>query len=366
MYYAFIDTNIFVRVMSQGKPGCESELFDNLRTLVGGKALSLIIPEIVKFEIERHIRDLPLTVRQHFGDLKRVISTTSVWSEIQDAKESLLTELDTLRDEKIESWKKLHQEVTTFLESDKVASIPFTPEIMCRTRARIMRGAMPNPSSRRDQDAAIIESLITYFSQIIDSEPILFFCSENHTDFALELTEGKTKDRTFVLHPVLAADLPKSHFFTSLDELLRFDQGYESLHPPPQDAEMSRAIARLEHFEIENDYESDQYFDAWGQVQTLHDERLIQIFANQVLPKLPEEFRQKRQCSIEMIQHLLAECRECKSWDDRSEYKLSQWIEYLPEHMIPYTSLSKLLRIEESLMRYLSIHREMDSNRTHR
>ena len=366
MYHAFIDTNIFIRVMSQGKPGCEVQLFDSLRTLVRGHTLSLVIPEVVNLELDRHIRDLPLTVRQHFGDLKKAISKTSAWSEIQDAKEKILAQLDTLRDEKIDMWKRLHHEVNTFIKSDKVTSTPFTPEIMCRAKARIMGGAMPKPSSRKDQDAAIIESLITYFLQAKDSEAILFFCSENHTDFALELTESRTKDRNFILHPVLAADLPKSYFFTSLDELLEFDQGYEYLPPPPQDAEISRATTLLERFETEHDYESNEYFETLGQVQALHDDRLSKTFETHVLPQIPEDFRQKRQCSIEKIQHLLDQCRECKSWNDKSEYKLSRWIEHIPEHMIPYTSLSNLLRIQENLLRYLSIHREMDSDCTDR
>lgn len=363
MYYAFIDTNILVRVMSQGKPGCETRLFENLRTLVESQALSIVIPEIVEFELERHFLDLPLTMRQHFGDMKKEISKKPVWSEIQDAKESILTQLDTLRDGKIEGWKTLHQEVAAFLKSDKVTTIPFTPEIMCRTRARIMRGAMPDPSSRNEQDAAIIESLITYFSQLKDQYPVLFFCSENHTDFAFELTESKTKDRTFVLHPVLAADLPKTHFFTRLDQLLQFDQGYECLPPLPQDTEISQAMASLKQFEANNDYESDEYFEALAQVQALRDDRVSQAFVTQVLPGLPEEFRKKRQCTIERIQHLLIQCRACKSWNDRSEYKLSQWIENVPEIMIPCMSLSNLLRIEKNLERYLSIHEERNNDR---
>ncbi|GEM_PF-4350944 len=363
MYYAFIDANIFIRLMSQGKPGCEVQLFENLQTLVENQVLSIVIPEIVEFELERHFLDLPLTMGQHFGDMKKEISKKLVWSEIQDAKELILTQLDTLRNAKIERWKTLYQKVAAFLKSDKVTTIPFTPEIMCRTRARIMRGAMPNPSSRNEQDAAIIESLVTYFSKHNDQYPVLFFCSENHTDFAFELTESKTKDRIFVLHPVLAADLPKTHFFTRLDQLLQFDQGYECLPPPPQDTETGQAMACLKQFEANNDYESDEYFEALAQVQALRDDRVSQAFVTQVLPSLPEEVRKKHQCTIERIQHLLVQCRECKSWNDRSEDKLSQWIENVPETMIPCMSLSSLLRIEKNLERYLSIHEERDNDR---
>ena len=56
------------------------------------------------------------------------------------------------------------------------------------------------------------------------------------------------------------------------------------------------------------------------------------------------------------IGDLLLRCRACPTWDDRSEYKLPQWIEYVPENMIPYTSLPKMVRIRESLEEYLRIH----------
>ena len=51
--------------------------------------------------------------------------------------------------------------------------------------------------------------------------------------------------------------------------------------------------------------------------------------------------------------------RNCKSWDDRSEYKLPSWLDQVPEEMIPYTSLPNLLRITDSLKGYLDVHRKM-------
>ena len=47
-------------------------------------------------------------------------------------------------------------------------------------------------------------------------------------------------------------------------------------------------------------------------------------------------------------------------WNDRSEYKLSQWLEYVPEYAIPFTSTSNLVVIRDNLRRYLQIHQEGD------
>ena len=100
MIYAFVDTNILIRVLSQGKPGCEPELFEDLRTLVTGNAFRLLVPDVVRFELEKQMRDFPRELRDQFGALKASVNKTHVWSEIADAKETILQELDSLREAK--------------------------------------------------------------------------------------------------------------------------------------------------------------------------------------------------------------------------------------------------------------------------
>jgi hypothetical protein len=151
MIYAFIDSNIFIRVMSQGKPGCETHLFDDLRTLSKGHAIELTIPEVVLFEIERQMRDLDKLLRHHFGKIKEAVNKTTVWSEVTDAKLAVLTNLDNARDEKVEGWKRSYNEIMTFLKSDDVMRISYTPEIMCQAKSRIIRGAMPKSTDNQDQ-----------------------------------------------------------------------------------------------------------------------------------------------------------------------------------------------------------------------
>ena len=55
----------------------------------------------------------------------------------------------------------------------------------------------------------------------------------------------------------------------------------------------------------------------------------------------------------------MAECRKSSAWDDRSEYKLPQWLEHVQEEMIPYTSLPNLMTINENLREYLKRHIQM-------
>ena len=367
MHYAFIDTNIFVRVMSQGKPGCEIDLFERLRVLATGGALTLVIPEVVQLELEGQMHNLPEVLKQKFGDLKKIINSTPVWSEIEDAKQLAMQQLDSLCDEKQQRWHQIYEEVLVLFNSEKVASIPFTTEIMCRAKKRIIRKGMPQ-NSRVDQDAAIIESLVVHFSQIQDPQPILLFCSENHSDFAIEILKSKSRDRVFALHPFLAKDLPKTHFFTQLEDLLQLDQGYESLQQPPNDEEIKEAMDRADKLGSECDFDFDasgfgEYVQSVEHLDNIIRTRLANQYATEILPTIPEEFQGKREDMIRRIKNLLELCRQFKSWDDRSESKLSQWMESVPEGMMPYTSLSNLMKIESNLHRYLSIHEEMDKNR---
>jgi len=365
VHYAFIDTNIFIRVMSQGKPGCETDLFERLSVLATGGALNLVIPEVVHLELEGQMHNLSEVLDQRFGDLKKIINTTPVWSEIEDAKQLVMQQFDSLRDEKQERWHQVYKDVLELFNSGKVSSIPFTAEIMCRAKKRIIRGGMPNTSPRMDQDAAIVESLIVHFSLIQDPQPVLFFCSENHSDFAIEVQKAKSQDRVFALHPVIAKDLPKTYFFTQLEYLLQFDQGYESLPQPPNDEEIKEAMDRADKLGSKCNFDFDangfdEYMQSIKHLDSIKTSRLANQYAVEVVPTLPEEFRSKREDMVKRILNLLEQCRQCISWDDRSEEKLPQWIEYVPEHMIPYTTLSNLLKIEENLNRYLSIHKEMD------
>jgi hypothetical protein len=360
MYYAFIDTNIWIRVMSQGKPGCEIQLFERLRVLAEGDVLTLVIPEVVRLELQGHKRNLSEDLRKKFEDLEKAVDKIPVWSEIEDSKRFMFQQLDSFRKEKAQRWEQMYKDILDFIDSSKVSSIPFTSEIMCRAKKRIIRGGMPKKSSRVDQDAAIVESLASYFSDIQDPQPILFFCSENASDFAIGLDSNNTKDRRFALHPDLAADLPVTHYFTTLSDVLELDKGYESLPPLPENKDILEAREREERLGSEYDFDSDEYLDSLQHLETLCNLQLAQHFIAKIAPNLPEEVRTKRAALVEEIENLLTQCRRFKSWDDRSELKLPSWIDFISEDMIPYTSLSNLLKIRDSLQEYSSIHKGLD------
>ena len=143
------------------------------------------------------------------------------------------------------------------------------------------------------------------------------------------------------------------------DAMREYEKGYEHL-PEIDDEEIRRTQAHFESFGDEwwDESEGQEAFDRLNDVLK---RKAAEQFTSRFLPTLPPEVKQRRAELISTAHALLAACRECKSWQERSEYKLPQWLDNVDEEMIPYTSIPNLLRIVQSLKRYLAVHKEMDA-----
>ena len=212
---------------------------------------------------------------------------------------------------------------------------------------------MPKHSRSSDQDAALIESLIAFFAGSGMDQAELLFCSENTQDFAVEITNEREKQ--FALDPLLQDGLPRAYYSTDLAAMLAFAQGYETL--PEPDSEQIQHAVKMRDLHDEDD---DEYWMRQKALEDVIHSEAIAEFKSTVMPNLPEEANRLRQRLGLEVRRLLMDCRSCSSWNDRSEMKLGQWVEYVPEEMIPYTSLPKLVRIRKSLEEYLELHRKMD------
>lgn len=146
------------------------------------------------------------------------------------------------------------------------------------------------------------------------------------------------------------------------DCLYEFEKGYEHL-PEVDSAEIRAAQKHLDEEYGDEWWDHDGGEEAWHELQRLLARAEAEQFTTQFLPTLPLEVQRKRTDLITSIQALLELCRNCKSWGDRSEYKLPQWLDHIEESMIPYTSLPNLLKIKDSIEQYLEVHREMDEGR---
>jgi len=358
MVHAFIDTNIFVRVATQGRPGCEQNHFTDLRTLVEEGVFRLLVPEVVSLEVEKTFRSLSKSVESACDSLCDAVgkAAQNTWSEIDSLKVEVLNRIREFKKSKAEECCGVSSKISEFLQSDAVTRITLSPEIMVAAKRRHIAGMMPNCRKSSDQDALIIESLVSFFTGHSAPDTAFLFCSENTSDFALEVKD-ENLDKRYVLDPSIQVALPPARFSTDLASMLRIIQGYEEL-PAPTNEEIEHAVNMRDLHDVE-----DEEFQVFDQIvmDAVHRESTKQ-FQEDVLPSVPEDVRMVRDRLSSQVAALLAECRNCTSWGERSEYKLPQWIEYVDEPMIPYTSLPKLLRIKNSLEKYLEVHRQMDGD----
>jgi len=131
------------------------------------------------------------------------------------------------------------------------------------------------------------------------------------------------------------------------DECLHeYEKGYEHLPEVYDDAVMA-ADASLNRFG-EDWWDSKEGLEAYRAYNQLVQQKQAAQF-NTFASALTPEIQQKRKRLISAICNLLAECRESEHWRSKDEDRLVNYLEDVPEEMIPYTSIPRLLQIHEKL-----------------
>ena len=357
MIYLCCDTNIYVRILTQSRPGCEPEHFDDLKALVQGNLARLLVPELVLLELQKHRSVFPSLFAKRFEEFKKVAVPKNLWNEIEDVGKAVLDLLDQKLEEKTSRFTERYPALYDWLTSSETTIIPFTPEIHFQAKRRLISGQMPQLEKKAENDACIVESLGSFFTINGVADHVLYFCTENYSDFAIELPVD-TKARRRVFHPIIQSGLPPTSVFGDLASLMYFAKGYESF-PEPTPEEIAEAAKAFEATHRSEDEEKSLRHILETANRAGLDLALVQATLHHMEAQ-PEYVRSAWETLIDEVTSLLRQCRECRSWDDRSELKLYQWLELETPKLIPFASLPKLARIRSNLQTYLEIHREMD------
>lgn len=358
MIYICLDTNVYIRLLSQGRPGCEPRHFDDLQTLVQGKAATLLVPEVVLLELQKEWPIIKEKIHTELDTFTAEIKKIKIWNEVEDVKGSCIKAIDEQKKAKAKQAEGRYRAMDEFLTSNLPTVIKFTPDILFRAKRRMISGRMPRTAS--EADCMIWESLQAFF-ETNGQEPDarLYFCSENHNDFAVSV-EMKN-ERVFSLHPALKAGMPQVHYVLDLEQLLRFARGADEPDEPTIEA-IEEALEKKNkmHPPPVEDFDDDRAVAEWIAYNEAWNSAAIDEFRRQTMPTLPEQLVMHREQLAKDIEALLHECRACKSWGDKSESKLMGRLEYVPAAMMPYTSLARLIRIKGNVEAYLRTHRQMD------
>ncbi len=173
--YIFLDSNIYIRYLTQGQPGCEPVHFQELVKLITDGAARLLVPEVVRLEIEKFLTHMEGDFSFHFKKAREELeSRAKAWNEMSDVKDTLLKALDDAERRKKENVKRHYEKVQALFRLGNAESISFTPDLWFRGKRRIIAGRMPYWNQEtsgekkadkhdRENDACIVESLLSYF-----------------------------------------------------------------------------------------------------------------------------------------------------------------------------------------------------------
>jgi hypothetical protein len=263
--YVCLDTNILFRVVSQGQPDCEWELWESLTKLVEDGKVALLLPEVIVLEFQkltaelqdeflRKILQIETALDEHFEKQKdeKQKEEKRLWNETADVIPYLKNALAEWKRTKLEDIRKRFESVSQFLKAVQVRLIPFDHQIHFRAHRRFISGTFPTKEkeSRPIADCCIIESLMEHFKGEKGSEQ-LALCTENIQDFGVEVKEGK---RT--LHPTIRDGLPLTEVFSNLKELMEFLNAQRRIEEPTKE-EIDKAVEREKAQSIKDQLESD-------------------------------------------------------------------------------------------------------------
>lgn len=279
MLYVFVDTNIWFRVVTQGKPGCEMEHFRELKELATKGKIELLHPEVVALEFEKLWTHFESELTANTDKMERAFKELlgkGTWSEVEDIHTVLPSFLTDYRGKKSKDATERHKEVSEFLASPSANTLDLHLDMWLRAKKRLMAGRVPpkRPDEKtekrereRDNDLCIIETLYVFFDKLGGKKDVaqLLFCSANTRDFVLE-NDGKI----IGLHPCHAKGLPPSQYFTDLEGLLAFIKKHRKIKEPDpnevkQALEKEKTTAQNRSFVVRDQFSG--LFSAFRTVQ---------------------------------------------------------------------------------------------------
>ena len=248
-----LDTNIPFRFITQGKPGCEPEHWDALRSLVEDGHVTLLVPEVIVLELEKLYRDLEDDLALQFGKVEKAFGESAekakVWNEAADLVPFLKSQFVEWKKKKLHQASARHDEMQALLTSDRAVRLPFDDAVFFRAKRRLLAGRVANTDGKVEADCCILESVIRYFEGRGGDQ--LLFCSENWKDFGVEVEKGK-----YAFHPLMRDGLPPVELLTDLASLAAFLKE----HKPVQEAapaEVEKALERNKQEEIKEKIEAE-------------------------------------------------------------------------------------------------------------
>lgn len=364
MIYLCLDTNIYMQQLTDinGKEDFEENyisphIISVLSKLLEQQYVTLILPEVIILELEKSNKSFQDDYKRTYSNLKSQIRglMKEIWSEARDICEKLCSFIDEEQENKIKYWIKTYEIIQEFFRNEKIIKLALDPDLVLENEKKRILGEI----NKKHTNDELIKMQLKNFIQghLNDTDNEFIFITANRKDFFVGNSEENGKFK------LIWDDRENCYGYCSLKSFLKkFNNEYDLMI---DDSEIADEGVNLANLDIDfNDFESEEG-QTWLNEQVKYHEIWRLKYKEKFDKKLnesPQNFREIRNTLLLEINNLLFECRNTKSWDHRSEYKLSCWLEDKSEQELYFSTLSDLIVIRNNLKEYLKIHLEMDKS----
>lgn len=243
--YLVIDSNNFIEPLEGGFKNAQIELEDlkKLKDLVEDKSIHLLLPEIVKLEVERLISEKRQELKKYYSEIQSNFNTESQRVKIKSNKF-----FQHLQEEEEEIFNETTRVLEAIFSNSKVINLPLDEEILVDGYKRVLSGKKPFNKDKQKAvngyvvhsippDAVLLESVKSYFRDNDTKDYKVIICTRD-PDWREE--EGNELD------PQIRTDFKDAKLYFTLRECLRTEY---SVDLPP-------VVTKSQDFEI--DREDDQ------------------------------------------------------------------------------------------------------------
>ena len=240
--YVCIDTNAFFRYVTQATPGYEQEHLDKLKAYMDDGTVLLLLPEVIKLELENQLKSAEQTTKKNFAKAEKEVPESlkklDLWNEL-DVEGSIKQYLRTLAEEKQKGFAERTKRITEFLDSTNLRHLDLTVHTLLGVRKRILAGrVVKEKSGQLDPDLCIIEILCEELKGVTNAQMV--FCTENKQDFVIEIGD---KEKTSVIHPALQQGLPPTEVVHTLKDVVEFIDKNKQVDIPTEEV-LEEAVKR--------------------------------------------------------------------------------------------------------------------------
>ena len=227
MKYLLLDTNIYVDMIINRDKSHNTHLFENFLKLLNSNKIKLIVPEVVKTETFRHIKNEINNIGKDVDNLSSNIKNLH-WinkaeeldkfnkdlSKLKDGVDSLKTEFYKNSDSYEKHYKSLFDKIFTNKNSITVNE---NMDIILKAKQREIH--KKRPYHYRENKDSVADAIIGDIIKL-DKDDIIYFLSKNKKDFS----EEKNKN---ILHKDIMKDIKEKSVFKNIEYRLNLA---ETLH----------------------------------------------------------------------------------------------------------------------------------------